>query len=50
MVNMGKITISLDDEAEKLLRDIAKKEKRSISKQLEVIIESYDQHHRDELL
>ncbi len=38
---MGKITLSLTDEGEEKLRDLAEEERRSISKQVEHILEEY---------
>jgi len=39
---MGKITLSLSDEGEKELRELADEEKRSISKEVEHLVEVYN--------
>jgi len=41
-IDMGKITLSLPDEAEEKLREQAKEEKRGISKQVEFLVEQHD--------
>jgi len=40
--NMGKITILLSNEADKIIRDRAKKNLRSISKEIEWIILNFE--------
>ena len=45
--NMGKITIKLSNDAEKLLRDRADRNKRSISKEVELIIETLEKQETD---
>jgi len=47
--NMGKITISLSKEAEKLLRDRADRNMRSISKEVEYLITYIEKHKIDVL-
>ena len=45
--NMGKITIKLSNEAEDLLRKRAERNKRSISKEVEHIVETIEKHKID---
>lgn len=45
--NMGKITIGLSNEAEKLLRKRAERNLRSISKEVEHIITTLEKHEID---
>jgi len=45
--NMGKITIKLSNDAEKQLRDRAERNKRSISKEVEFIVETLEKQDTD---